>query len=276
MTLKPLKKILFSVGVTFLFSACETFDYHPLHNKAYTLGDKEINHSMYTAFEKDTICFAFVSDTHNEYSKTKQFVDHINERNDIDFVIHGGDFTDYGLRKEYKMFHDIFSKLKVSYLVLIGNHDMLGSGSDHYRELFGEDNLLTELECYPSGDYSRRFYLNIVIMNTNMLDAKKNVSPFDCIRFDYSQYDANTIFFMHSPPKSDQYYDKEELDRFKDKMSEYSGNVLFGIHGHEHSYSENDFFDNGVMFYGCDNIAKRTFLLFKITKDGYTYEKIEF
>ena len=49
--------------------------------------------------DDDTIRFVLMGDTHRFYDETKDFVKHINERNDIDFVIHDGDLSDFGMKK---------------------------------------------------------------------------------------------------------------------------------------------------------------------------------
>lgn len=274
MTLKLLKCILLSVGILHLPS-CEVFDYHPLYHKAYSFDDKDINivnsFHVNTLQNGDTICFAFVSDTHGEYSKTKQFVNLINKRQDVNFVIHGGDFTDFGLQKEFEKFYSIFSKLECPYFVLIGNHDMLGKGCDLYEELFGPDNYSFLIRHFDGYEY---LSLEIVMLNTNMLQSGLKMDPIEYIR--NSCTNVNKILVMHSPPGSEQFYDKAQIAAFKNILDNDSSKVLFGIHGHQHVYSENDYLGNGVMFYGCDNIAKGTYLLFKVTNDGYTYERIEF
>lgn len=275
MTLKLLKYILFGMGIVFSCFSCELFDYHPLYHKAYSFGDKDLNiqnsFRVDTYQDKDTICFVFVSDTHGDYSKTKQFVSHINKRHDVDFVIHGGDFTDFGLPIEFEKFYSIFSRLEYPYFVLIGNHDMLGKGCNLYQELFGPDNYYFRIRNLS---HYKNWELNIIMMNTNMLQSGWRGDPIEYIRG--FNTDINTIFVMHSPPGSEQFYDKAQIEEFKTILDHYSSKVLFGIHGHQHIYSTNIYLDNGVMFYGCDNIAKRTYLLFKVTNDGYTYERIEF
>ena len=38
----------------------------------------------------------FIGDTQRTYDETEAFVHHANGRDDIDFVIHGGDYTEFG------------------------------------------------------------------------------------------------------------------------------------------------------------------------------------
>ncbi|MDZ7743897.1 MAG: hypothetical protein U5Q03_19730 [Bacteroidota bacterium] len=43
----------------------------------------------------------------------QSFVDSVNNSNSVDFVIHAGDFADFGLPKQYTWTHCILSKLRV-------------------------------------------------------------------------------------------------------------------------------------------------------------------
>ena len=42
----------------------------------------------------------FIGDTQRTYDETEAFVRHANGRDDIDFVIHGGNYTEFGMTKE--------------------------------------------------------------------------------------------------------------------------------------------------------------------------------
>ena len=37
-----------------------------------------------------------------------------------------------------------------------------------------------------------------------------------------------------------------------------------------------DLFEDGIIYYGCANIAKRSYLLFTLTPDDYMYEVVNF
>ena len=52
--------------------------------------------------------------------------------------------------------------------------------------------------------------------------------------------------------------------------------LLFCLNAHNHQLQVEDLFDDGIIYYGCSNIAKRNYLLFTLTPDGYTYEIINF
>ena len=48
-------------------------------------------------------------------------------------------------------------------------------------------------------------------------------------------------------------------------------NVRFCLHAHNHTLEENDFFNNGIIYYGCDDISGRNYMVFTVTPDSYTY-----
>ena len=83
-----------------LFSGCDSvFDVHPYDVRVK--GQTQINSTMITKIEnavksQDTIRFAFISDSHQWLNDLSDLVGDINKRDSIDFVIHGGDITDFG------------------------------------------------------------------------------------------------------------------------------------------------------------------------------------
>ncbi|MBQ7984348.1 MAG: metallophosphoesterase family protein, partial [Bacteroidales bacterium] len=60
--------------------------------------------------------------------------------NDADFVIHCGDISNEGLSKEYEFTWDIMDGIRLPYLTVIGNHDLVANGRSIYKKMFGEEN----------------------------------------------------------------------------------------------------------------------------------------
>lgn len=42
------------------------------------------------------------------------------------------------------------------------------------------------------------------------------------------------------------------------------------------AYRQLILFEDGIIYYGCANIAKRSYLLFTLTPDDYMYEVVNF
>ena len=87
-----------------LLSACDLIDYHPYDGRL-TISEHDINGHNIPLIEaatkdKDTIRFVLMGDTQRSYDETEDFVKHINTKKDsIDFIIHGGDYTEFGMKK---------------------------------------------------------------------------------------------------------------------------------------------------------------------------------
>ena len=126
-----------------LLSACDkVFDVHPYDVRVK--GEKGMNAKQAALIEKatlgkDTIRFAFISDTHQWFDETKAEIRDINRRKDsIDFVVHGGDITDFGGTREFEWSRDLLKGLSVPFVTLLGNHDCLGTGNQSYEVIFGD------------------------------------------------------------------------------------------------------------------------------------------
>ena len=104
-----------------LLTACDLIDYHPYDGRLDSDTSREINPTNIERIEKvcegkDTIRFIFMGDTQRSYNETEDFVKYVNQLDSIDFIIHGGDYTEFGLKKEFEWNDDILSKLKVPYV----------------------------------------------------------------------------------------------------------------------------------------------------------------
>lgn len=154
---------------------------------------------------------------------------HVNRQDSIDFVIHGGDLTDFGIKKEYLLQHSILSKLNVPYIALIGNHDIIGKGDLVYEDLYGDENFSFRAGGSPSNGGNIRF----ICLNTNALeyDYSTPVPNFTFIKEqlkETTEEDKRTVFVMHVPPGSDQ-FNNNVSDIFQEKIMEFPS-PLFCLH----------------------------------------------
>lgn len=253
------------MGLGLLVTSCELFEYNP-YDTRYS-NDTGINQTNISRIESltgnsDTLRFVLMGDTQRYYDETKAFVNHVNQRTDIDFVIHGGDITDFGTTKEFEWVHDLMKRLTVPYVALIGNHDVLGHGKDVYREVYGPFNFSFVVK-------RTRF----VCLNTNALefDYATPVPDFGYMRqFIGGAGDADqTIVVMHAPPYDDQ-FNNNSAPMFNAILEAYP-NLRFCLHAHQHVLKQTDFFGNGIMYYGCDDLSGRNYLVFTVTRDRYSY-----
>ena len=110
-----MKKIIYAIAIA-LLTACDMVEYHPYDVSID--GPTRLTYTNCALIEqqcagKDTLRFAHLSDTQRFYDETEKIVRDINRRDSIDFVIHTGDMTDFGLPKEYVWQRRILNTLKM-------------------------------------------------------------------------------------------------------------------------------------------------------------------
>jgi len=266
-----IKFIIQAIFITIFVSSCDLFEYQP-YDTPNKEGLSDINNLNIAKISKndnenDTIRFVFTGDTQRCYDETADFVKDVNKHSNIDFVIHGGDITDFGMSKEYIWMNDILHDLKVPYVVLIGNHDVVGQGKDIYKAYFGALNF----------DFTFR-KTRFICLNTNALefDYATPVPDFDFMTSFLKDTAGvkQTIVVMHSPPLDDQFNNNVGL-MFNYIIERYKG-LLFCLNAHRHILSEIDYYNNGIIYYGCDDIAGRNYLLFTVIGNKYSYQVVKF
>lgn len=262
--------LLFCIGILIL-SGCELIEYHPYDTRIH--GEKGINETQIERIErncsrKETIRFVLMGDTQRRYDDTEDFVRNVNSRNDIDFVIHGGDVSDFGLTREFIWARDIMNKLNVPYVTLIGNHDVLGNGKAVFEEIFGADNF-----AFIAGE------TKFICLNTNALeyDYSHPVPDFNFLKTEMTtrqdEY-TQTVAVMHAKPYCDQ-FNNNVAEYFHYTLKNFK-NLRFCLHAHEHTTKETDIFEDGTIYYGCASMEKRSYLLFTLNQSEYSYEEVFF
>jgi len=267
------RKLLFIIpALLLLCTACDMFDAHPYDGQI--TGEKGINAKNIARIQeatagKTTIKFAMMGDSQRYYDETEEFVHKLNERNDIDFVIHSGDLTDFGATNEFMWMRDIMNGLKVPYVALLGNHDCLANGQEVFNTIYGTENF-----SFMAGN------IKFVCLNTNALefDYSKPVPDFNFIQQTLNEQTPNhekTIFAMHVRPYSEQ-FNNNIAWVFQDVIKRFPG-LQFCLNGHDHQIQVDDLFNDGVIYYGSANMEKKSYLVFTVTPDNnYTYEVVEY
>lgn len=256
----------------FLFTvSCNVVDIHPYD--CNISGEQGINGKNILAMhtlglsDAEEFSFAFISDSQRWYDETRDAVRDINGR-EVDFVIHGGDLSDFGGTKEFMWQRDILQGLKMPWVALLGNHDCLGSGEQAHNVIFGNSNF-----WFKAGN------VLFVCLNTNALefDYTTPVPDFDFLSNllkDLPEGVERTVFAMHVRPYADQ-FNNNVAQVFDHYTREFPG-VMFYLFGHEHALKEMDLFDTGLMYYGAPNIQKKKYYIFTVNKEGYSYEIASF
>lgn len=254
------------------FSACELIDYHPYDTRVD--GKSHINAQSIERIEaatagKKAIRFVLISDTQRWYDETKAAVKSINARDDIDFVLHCGDMTDFGVTREFEVQRDILEGLRIPYVALLGNHDCLGTGADVYRHMFGNPDF-----TFNAGD------VHFLCINSNAFeyDYSVDIPNFSFIRNDIETLPDNmrrTVVAMHAQPTSEQ-FNNNVSELFEYEIRKYPG-LAFCMCGHGHHTQVNEWFDDGVLYYECAAAKHREYIIFTLDEEGgYSYETVDY
>ena len=254
------------------FSACELIDYHPYDTRVD--GKSHINAQNIERIEaatagKKAIRFVLISDTQRWYDETKAAVKSINARDDIDFVLHCGDLTDFGVTREFEVQRDILEGLRIPYVALLGNHDCLGTGADVYRHMFGNPDF-----TFNAGD------VHFLCINSNAFeyDYSVDIPNFSFIREDLESLPSNvqrTVVAMHAQPTSEQ-FNNNVSELFEYEIRKYPG-LAFCMCGHGHHTQVNEWFDDGVLYYECAAAKHREYIIFTLDEEGgYSYETVDY
>ena len=252
-------------------NSCDLIDYHPYDGKTdgyYDINAKAIDAIERDCFNKDTIRFIWMGDTQRWYDETVDFVNKANSYDNLDFVMHGGDISDFGMTIEFDWVHRIMKKLNVPYVALIGNHDIIGNGMSIYNKMYGDENF-----SFVAGN--TRF----LCLNTNALefDYSKPVPDFNYIKSFIDKEDdkvERSIVAMHTSPFSEQ-FNNNVSDIFQYYINNLTS-LQFCMNAHDHSIKIRELFDDGITYYGCACMKARSFFLYTLTPDGYEMEIVEF
>ncbi len=265
------RRFLFIIGLAVGLSGCDLIEYHPYEVRIS--GETGINAKNMARIEaacagKDTVRFVMMGDTQRWYDETKAFVNHLNRRTDVDFVIHGGDISDFGLTKEFLWIRDIMGGLRVPYVALLGNHDIIGHGAQVYAEIYGAENF-----SFVAGN------TKFLCLNTNALEYDYSHSVPD-LNYIYGHLEdenpavERVVPVMHIRPGSPEFNNNVSLV-FQMVLKMFP-EMHFCLHAHNHSLQADDLFDDGVIYYGSSAMRDRNYLYFTLTPDGYEYEVVDY
>lgn len=255
-------------------TSCEMIEYHPYDGRIR--GERELNPKNIARIEescneKEKLRFAVISDTQGWYDDTEDFVRQMNKRNDVDFVIHTGDLSNYGATKELEWMRDRLAKLNIPIVCLLGNHDCLGNGLEIYHQLFGTENF-----AFQAGD------IRFICLNTNALefDYSKPIPDFGFLKEELAgsagrPEQKRTVVAMHARPGTEQ-FNNNVAEVFQLYLNLFPG-LQFCLYGHGHHVRVDDLFGDGILYYECASIHARSYLLFTFKPEGeYSYEAVPF
>ena len=263
-----MKCFLLWLVIALTLTACKgLFQYSP-NEVRLEEADKNLNAKNIAKLRdlspRDTFRFAVIGDSQRFYEETDDFVDSVNKRSDIAFVLLNGDISDFGLNKEYQWISRSLKRLTVPYMGVIGNHDMLANGRKVFNEMFGPENFSFE---YGGSKF--------VCLNTNSLEVGKDGSLPDLPwmqsqLMDHHRY-KNAFVFGHMSPL-DEEFDESKAAAY-DSLLRAAGNVRLSIHGHQHSFSVQRPDPEGIEYLVVASVSKRSYALVTVTGKTYRIEE---
>ena len=183
--------------------------------------------------------FVALGDTHDAYDELLRTIEQINATPDVDFVVHVGDTTNFGLLKEYEWTQRALARLRVPVLVVLGNHDAISSGQGVYRNLYGPFDF--------SFEYKRHKF---VFFNSNYLEFP-GVAPdrewIDAQLSDLQDADSAVLFTHQNVRSAD-----GPLSFYESAVGTHPVSLV--VHGHLTHFALDDW--NGVPVLQCSTFQK--------------------
>lgn len=271
------RSIVFLVytGFFLLVGSCEMIEYSP-HQVRPDLAARNLNAKYAEEISKlglkpgDTVRFALIADTQRFYDETEKFVEDINIRTEqkgkrIHFVMHGGDYTDFGLIEEFQWIHQILKKLKMPYLTVLGNHDCVANGKKIYKSMFGDYDFTVDVA-------RNRF----IFVNTNSREFEESIIPLEYMEGqlkDKASYD-NAFVVSHIAPFD---VDFEESKKFPFAKLLQDYDVRYSFHGHNHSFRLDRLYEDPITRYlTIGSVDKYKYVVVTVVGTKVNYEIISF
>jgi hypothetical protein len=201
--------------------------------------------------------FAVVGDTQRSFDEALDAVASLNRRDDVQFVVQVGDFTNVGLLPEFRLMNDLFAGLRVPYLVVIGNHDHFSNGEGVYREMFGPTDF-----AFTRGGVRLVFFCSNSL--SHGLDGTvPDVAGVADLLAPGPDHDR-ALAFAHVNSANGRFFDRTLAPALEETLA--ASGVLVAFHGHEHRFL--DFDRLGVRYLVADSVDGRSYLVASERPDG--------
>jgi len=269
---KPMRmRFLFVILLSFFLYSCKKLFTYSANEIQIEEKDRNQNikniELLRSKTQGDSFSFVVISDPQRFYDEMDDFVQKVNDYHGISFVVLTGDITDFGLRSEYFWISDRLQKLKFPFIVVIGNHDMLGNGRELYNQMFGPENF-----SFNYSDY--RF----IVINSNSREAGYNGSLPDTtwLLKELSIAPAHQKIFVlsHLAPFSGDF--DRSLEEPYARILANNGNVIYSIHGHEGISYAGQPYGPPVNYVVVNSLKERSFVVINVNKNNTSVEKIFF
>jgi Icc protein len=256
-----------SILISMLLVGCSIFEYHPYEVRVpddeRSLNSKAIEQILERGAKTDTLTIILMGDTQRFYDEVEGFVKSANQQN-ADFVLLAGDITDFGINDEYSWIHDIMKKLNKPYVAAIGNHDLSGNGEEVFKKRYGQLNtsfIINRFKFILLNTNSREYQFNGHVPNLDWLNTELSGNDFDRV-----------IPVSHIPPFDGDFDPKLEEGYTTALLN--SGKVNLSLHGHQHTYRNTEYYDDGVRYVISTSMNDRMYLIIKLWGSEYEVNEI--
>lgn len=250
-----------------LLQACEKFEYSPyeirLHDNERQLNQKNIDRIKALNIPANTtLTFALISDTQGFYKDTEVMVNHLNKQDDVQFVLHNGDITDFGLLKEFRLINERLGRLKAPLVTVIGNHDAVNNGMQLYKEMYGPYNF-----SFVAG------HSKFIFINTNNWEFNGAAPDLDWLETQLTDRAAHDQVFVlsHIPPTSSAFGDRN-AQRYRQLMNKYK--VSMSIHGHNHKFETYQLEEGGTRYMNVGEAADEEYVLMRVSNKSVSFNRV--
>ena len=247
-----------------LCAGCGVFEFHPYELRG---ADGGRHARALERLRRDAgdgpLRFAVLGDIQLFLDESSDAVEDL-ERRDVDFVVQVGDLTEFGSAQEYAWVAGLLDRLPVPSFAVLGNHDVMGTGTDIYRETFGP----TFFSFTHAGS---RFVL--FDSNSREYAFPGNVPDLEVLREALAPEPglAHTFTFSHVPPGHGD-FDGTLTGPLEALQAERGVSISF--HAHLHQFGSD--VRQGVPYVVADSLDHRNYLLVTLDGPGVRVERIFF
>ena len=256
--------------VLFLGSCEQVFEYHPnairLDESERNLTEKSLKR-LQAQEAGDTVRFILMGDTQRFYDHIQDFSRSAAQQADIEFMLHCGDISDFGMAQEFRWVHSLLKQLPFPYLTVVGNHDLLANGKKVYNEMYGPLNYHFDyggIRFVMIDANSREYNFNGKVPDIGWLKS--------ALELPSSVHQA--VVVSHIPPFDSDFDPKLEQQWVKavkgSKLSRLS------LHGHQHSSSINTPYGDELSVVVTNSMKGRSYYIVEIWKEGFDVQEVKY
>lgn len=254
-----------------LGTACNgVFEYHPneirLDENERNLTEKYLK-TLQQQNAGDTVRFVLMGDTQRFYDHIEAFTASASRQQGIDFMLHCGDISDFGMAQEFRWVHSLLKELPFPYLTVVGNHDLLANGKKVYTQMYGPLNYYFDFGAFRFvmiDANSREYGYNGKVPDLDWL-AGALVLP---------SHIKQAVVVSHIPP-FDSDFDPALENAWVATLKKHK-KVMMSLHGHQHKSLVSHPYGDDLSVVVTNSMKGRSYYVVEIWGDGYDLQEITY